>query len=118
MSVLKDLALGLSTRVTSELVKADPDNPRLLFLHNEQYTRCLTPLILLLLGVPFCLGLGRRSSLPGTGAALWTSALVYASSLFAVRFATSGDLNPVMVAWLPTVALGSLGFAFWLSMRS
>ena len=118
VSVLKDLALGLSTRETAELVKADPDNPRLLFLHNEQYTRCLTPLILLLMGVPFCLGLGRRSSLPGTGAALWTSALMYASSLFAVRFATSGDLNPVMVAWLPTVALGALGLAFWLSMRS
>ena len=39
VSVLKELALGLSSRETADLVRADPDNPRLLFMHNEQYTR-------------------------------------------------------------------------------
>jgi len=118
VSVLKDLALGLSTSETADLVEADPDNPRLLFMHQEQYTRCLAPLVLLLLGVPFCLGLGRRSSLPGTSAALWTAALLYTASFLAVRLSSSGDLNPILLAWLPTVSLGALGLAFWLSMRS
>jgi lipopolysaccharide export LptBFGC system permease protein LptF len=118
VSVLKDLALGLSSRETADLVRADPDNPRLLFMHSEQTTRCLTPLLLLLLGVPFCFALGRQSSLPGTSAALWTSALVYGSSFLTVRLAASGELNPVLLAWLPTVVLGSFGLAFWLSMRS
>ena len=68
--------------------------------------------------MPFCFALGRRTSLPGTSAALWTSALCTASSFLTVRLATSGDLNPVVLAWLPTVVLGSLGLAFWLSMRS
>lgn len=118
VSVLKDLALGLSTAETADLVAADPDNPRLLFMHHEQFTRCLAPLVLLLLGVPFCLGLGRRSSLPGTSTALWSAALLYGASFLSVRLAASGDLNPVMVAWLPTVSLGALGLAFWLTMRS
>lgn len=118
VSVLKDLALGLSTAETADLIRADPDNPRLLYMHHEQFTRCLTPLILLLLGVPFCFSLGRRSSIPGTSTALWASALMYGASFLSVRLAASGDLNPVMVAWFPTVLLGSLGLAFWLSMRS
>lgn len=118
VSVLKDLALGLSMAEAADLVRADPDNPRFVYMVHEQVTRCLNPLILLLLAVPFCLGLGRRSSLPGSATALLASSLVYASSFLSVRLATSGDLNPVMIAWMPTVVLGSVGLALWLSMRS
>ena len=118
VSVLQDLALGLSSKETAELKRASPDNPRIAYMHEEQLTRCLTPLVLLLLGVPFCLGLGRRSSIPGTVVGLGAAAVSYGASILMVRFATSGDLNPVMVAWMPTVVLGSIGLALWLTMRS
>lgn len=118
VSVLKDLALGLSTKETAALVRANPDSTRLVYLHNEQFTRCLYPVVLLLLGLPFCLGLGRRSSLPGTVAVLGTGAALYSASFLSAHLATSGEVNAVVMAWLPDVLLGSIGLSLWLTMRS
>jgi len=118
VSVLKELALGMSTRETAELVRADPDNPRLLYMYAEQFTRCLSPLVLLLLSVPFCLVLGRRSAIPGITAVLSAAAAHYAAAFLVVRLTSSGELNPVMLAWMPTVLLGAAGLALWLTMRS
>lgn len=118
VSVLKELALGLSLREMAELVRADPDNPRLHYMYAEGMTRCLAPLVLLLLSVPFCLVLGRRSAIPGITSVLSAAAAQYAASFLALRLTASGEINAVMMAWLPTVVLGSVGLALWLTMRS
>jgi lipopolysaccharide export LptBFGC system permease protein LptF len=118
VSVLKDHALGFSTSETAALVRADPDNPRLQFLHHERYAACLVSFVLLLLAVPFCLRLGRRSAIPGTIAALAAAALVYGLAFFAYRLAASGELNAVVMAWLPVVLGTTAGTALLLSMRT
>ncbi len=118
VNTLKDAALGLSTHETGELVRADPDNPRIVMLHNQLFARAFVPLVLLLFGLPFCLGLGRRSAIPGTIAVLATGAVYYATSFLAESLAASGSLNAVFLAWFPVVAFGSVGLGLWATMDS
>jgi lipopolysaccharide export LptBFGC system permease protein LptF len=118
VSALQDLSMGMSTAETAALLAVDPTNPRLVLLHHQQFTRCLAPVVLLLLGLPFCLSFGRRSAIPGTAAVLGSGAALYSLSLLCSRLATSGALNPVAMAWLPTVLLAAIGLALWLTVRS
>ncbi len=118
VSVVKGASLGLSTNETSKLIEADPDNARLRVLHHQLYARALTPLILLLMGLPFALHLGRRSAIPGTIAVLAASAVYYGATFLATSLASSGELNPIVLAWFPVVQFGTIGLALWLTMES
>ncbi|MFV1958321.1 MAG: LptF/LptG family permease [Planctomycetota bacterium] len=118
VSVLKEASLGLSTRETRRLLEAEPDDPRLQFLHHQLFARAFTPLAMLLLGLPFCFGLGRRSAIPGTVAVLAAGALFYATNFLASSLAGSGEFNAVVLAWLPAVQWGTIGLALWLTMES
>lgn len=118
VTVLEDLALGLSSSETAALLEADPDNTRLILLHHRTISSSLAPLVLLLIGLPFCLRLGGRSALPGTIAVLAGGGVYFGLSFLCSRLATSGELNPTVMAWLPTVLVGSVGLPLWLTMRS
>ncbi len=118
VSVMKDLSLGLSAGETSTLLQADPDNPRLALMYHRTMAQSLAPLVLLLVGLPFCLRLGRPGALAGTIAVLSGGAALYSLGFLTSRLATSGELNPMVMAWLPTVLVGCVGLALWLSMRS
>jgi len=74
--------------------------------------------VLLLLGLPLCFEIGRRSALPGTIGVLGVAAGYFGLTFLCARLATTGQLNPVVCAWFPVVLLGTLGLASWLTMRS
>ena len=118
VSVLKDAALGLSAGEISALRAAEPDDPRLTFFYHQVFSRAFIPLVLLLVSLPFCLVLGRRSAIPGTIAALATSAIFYGFAFMSQSLSGAGALNPAFLAWFPVVNFGSIGAALWLSMRS
>ncbi|MHC5012225.1 MAG: LptF/LptG family permease [Planctomycetota bacterium] len=116
VSITRKVALGLSSRDTAALMRADPDNTRLVMLHHAQFTRPLSAVVLLLLSLPFCLRLMSRSALPGIVAGLVGSALYYGTGFLASGMSGPGDLNPVVLAWAPTVLFGSLGAALYFGM--
>jgi lipopolysaccharide export system permease protein len=118
VSVLKEAALGLSAREAHALLEADPDNPRLSFLYHQLLSRALVPLVLLLVSLPYCLVFGRRSAIPGTIAALASSAIFYGFTFFTSSLSGAGTLNPVFLAWFPVINFGSIGLVLWLTMRS
>ncbi len=118
VSVLKEAALGLSAREAHALLEADPDNPRLAMLYHQLLSRAFVPLVLLLASLPFCLVLGRRSAIPGTLAALSSSAIFFGASFLTASLSSAGSLNPAFLAWFPVVDFGSIGLALWLTMRS
>lgn len=118
VSALEDAALGLSAGEMRALLAVDPDNPRLRLRYHQLFARALVPLVLLLVSLPFCLGLGRRSAIPGTLAGLSGAAVFYGASFLTAGVAGSGSLNPAFLAWFPVVNFGSVGLALWLTMRS
>jgi lipopolysaccharide export LptBFGC system permease protein LptF len=116
VSVSQDTTPGLSPTETAALLAADPQDARLQVLHHAQFTHPLSVLVLLLMCMPFCLRLESRSAIPGIVAALVGGVLYYGLGFLTSGLASSGDVNPVFLAWLPTVLLGSLGAALYLTM--
>jgi lipopolysaccharide export system permease protein len=116
VSLSKDMAMGLSPAETAALVHADPGNPHLIVMHQEQFIGPISALVLLLLGLPFSLRLAGRSAIPGIAACLAVAALYYGSG-YMISSLSGGDVvNPVVLAWAPTVLFGSLGAALTLTM--
>jgi hypothetical protein len=116
LAVMEGAALGLSRSDTSLLLAAEPENPRLVLLHHGHFTQSLAPVVLLLLSLPFCLRLLSRSAIPSVLAVCGFAALYYAATFLAQGLATGGEVNPVVLAWLPTVVFGSLGLSLYLFM--
>lgn len=118
VTYLKDKALGLSSSETGALVDADPDNPRLVMRHQRQFTGCVSVAVLLLLCVPYALRLGRRSAIPGAFAAIVGSACWYGAAFFTAGLAGTGEINPIFLAWVPTVTFLGVGLALYLTMET
>ncbi len=118
LTVTERASLGLSLEESEALVRADPTNPRLLMQHHEQFTAPLAAVILLLLTLPFLIPLDGRNPLPSLGAALAGGGLYFGTTILMSGIGAGGTLNPVVVAWTPTVLFGSLGLAMTLTMRS
>lgn len=119
VTVLKNAALGLSAGETRALLAVDPDNARLRFRLHQLHAQILVPLVLLLMGVPFCLG-DRRSGggMKGTIAVLAACAIYYGTTYVTSSFVGGGGYNVAWLAWFPVVNFGSLGLGNWLLMRS
>jgi lipopolysaccharide export LptBFGC system permease protein LptF len=109
-------ALGITIAESAALARAQPDNPKVVAMHHEQFTMPLSAVVLLLLALPFVFRLDTKSPLPGLLAVLGMGALYHASGLLVKSLGVSGTLNPVFVAWVPTVLFLSLGAALVLGM--
>jgi lipopolysaccharide export LptBFGC system permease protein LptF len=109
LTVTERGALGLSMRESAALVRAEPDNLRLVALHAAQWTGPLSAVVLLLLALPFAFRLDTKSPLPGLVSAIGVGALYYAAAVLVKGIGAGGDWNPVVVAWIPTVLFASLG---------
>ena len=109
---------GLSTRQVEALEEANPENPHFTVLKHEMYTMPLGVLVLLLLSLPFSFRVAQRSksAIPGMlGSGLIGGAFVGAQFV-AASMARAGDLNPVVLTWMPVVLFGSLGLSLFLTM--
>ena len=114
----EDNRLGLSFAQSAALLEANPDNPSVIVRHHEQFTLPLTTLLLLTITLPLCFHFGRHSVMPGLLASVGRGALYFAFDRVSVDLAVTGAWNPVVMAWLPTVAFASLGCAMYVGMRS
>lgn len=113
-----DNSLGLSFEQSESLMRAHPGNPALAVRHHEQWTLPISTLVLLGLTLPLCVRLGRGSVLPGLAGALGMAALYFATSRVCADLASLGTVHPLVLAWMPTVAFGSLAVALCAGMRS
>jgi lipopolysaccharide export system permease protein len=118
VTVTERATLGLSLAESRALVRADPENARLVIQHHKQFTEPLSAVVLLLLALPFLIPLDGRNALRAIGASLVGGGLYFAAALVTPGMGASGALNPVVVAWTPTVLFGSMGLALTLTMRS
>lgn len=111
-------SLGLSYREAASLQRANPDMPRFIMSHHELYVGPVSAVLLLLLVLPFSVRVGRRttSSIPGMMAAMGIGALFFGATYLAHALGNSGDINPVVLSWMPTVVFGALGLALYLSL--
>lgn len=113
-----DNTLGLSIAQSSELLRNYPSSPAVMLRHHEQFTLPLSILILLTSTLALCTRLGPQSALPGLLTSLGLTALYFAANQICNDLAASGVVNPVVLAWTPTVVFGSLSFALYAGMRT
>ena len=120
LALMADTSVGLSYAQVSRLAAVNPDSPHLAVLKHELLTGPLATLILTLLALPFSLRLANRlkSAIPGVIAMLALTGLYFGAQLAVGGLARSGDLNPVVLAWLPTVLFGSVALTALLTMDS
>lgn len=109
---------GLSMRQVEALEKANPQNPHFTVLKHEMYTLPLGVLVLLLLTLPFSFRVAQRSksAIPGMLGSGLVGGLYFGAQFLAASMARAGDLNPVVLTWMPTVIFGSLGLSLFLTM--
>jgi lipopolysaccharide export system permease protein len=113
-----DNTLGLSIAQSAELLRAYPASPAVTLRHHEQFTIPLSILILLASTLALCTRLGPQSALPGLMASLALTGLYFGATHLANDLAGSGTVNPIVLAWTPTVLFGSLAFALFAGMRT
>ena len=111
-------SLGLSYKEAAALERANPDMPRFVMSHHELYVGPVSAVLLLLLVLPFSVRVGRRtsSSIPGMMVAMGIGALFFGATYLAQALGGGGNLNPVVLSWLPTVVFGALGLALYLAL--
>lgn len=98
------------------LVAKFPDRRNLRVAMHKQVTRPLTTFVLLLAGVPFLLGAGRRRFF-GIGLTVGLCGGYFLLDIFFTSLGDRGDLPPLVAAYLPIILLGSLGLARLLTLR-
>jgi lipopolysaccharide export LptBFGC system permease protein LptF len=75
----------------------------------------LSHIVLLLLGLPFVLGLGTKSGFLSIAVSFGICALFFVVSSICMSVANhpSEILSPILAAWLPVMLFGSIGITFF-----
>ncbi len=85
------------------------DNTRLSVAYHEKFARSTTPLVMVLLGLPFAFKVGRRGSLYGIGVALLLVLVYWATFAVFNALGLQTVLRPAIAAWTPNIMFGLLG---------
>ncbi|MBK8179859.1 MAG: LptF/LptG family permease [Planctomycetes bacterium] len=114
----RDRVLELSFQQVLRLSARDPDNTSYQTLLQYLLTFPLANIVLVLCAVPFLVGRER-----GKGGEAVMGGLLLCVGFFCVDFVTrsmglSGDLSPLMSAWLPVLLFGALGISLTHFMRT
>lgn len=110
--------LDLSFGELSRLADRDPARLRYQTLLHSFLTFPLANLVLLLLGLPFCLRLEKRGRAEGIVIACTLCALYFAVDLALTDLGGRGVLGPLLGSWAPAVLFGSLGIVLFDGMRT
>ena len=78
----------------------------------------LAPLVMVLLGLPFAFGVGRRGSLYGIGVALLLVLVYWATYAVFNALGLETVLRPYVAAWAPNVLYGLLGVYMLLYVKT
>jgi lipopolysaccharide export system permease protein len=111
-------SLGLSLAQSAEMLRANPHSPDLMLRHHEQFTIPISTVVLLTLTLALTLRLGPHNPLPGLLTGLGMAALYFAATQICNDLALGGAVNPIVLAWAPTVVFGSFAAALFAGMRS
>jgi LPS export ABC transporter permease LptG len=100
------------------LKKSGYDITQLVVAYHSKIARALTPLVMVLLGLPFAFRVGRRGSLYGIGVAVLLVLVYWAT--FAVFHALGQEtvLDPRVAAWAPNVMFGLFGVYLMLYVKT
>lgn len=101
---LEDLALQIRALENSGF-----DTTRLRVEWHVKLARSLTPLVMVLLGLPFAFRVGRRGSMYGVGVALLLVLAYWAAFAITNALGLEGALPPLIAAWAPNALFAVLG---------
>ena len=90
-------------------------------LQTELYKKAALPvvsIIMVVLGVPFSLTLGRRGALLGIAAGIFIGIVYWGALGFFDVLGANGFLSPVLAAWGPNIIFGSGGLILFSMMRT
>ncbi|HET6204700.1 MAG TPA: LptF/LptG family permease [Planctomycetota bacterium] len=110
--------LDLSFHELSSLAGRDPARLRYQTLLHSFLTFPLANVVLLLLGLPFCLRLERRGRAEGIVVACTLCVVYFAVDLALADLGGRGVLGPLLGSWAPLVLFGSLGIVLFDGMRT
>lgn len=110
--------LELSFAQVLDLSRRDPDNTSYQTLLQYLLTFPLANVLLLLCAVPFLVGRERGKSSEGVLGGLLLCMSFFCVDFVARSMGLSGDLSPLMSAWLPVLFFGALGISLTHFMRT
>lgn len=84
----------------------------------KKFTEALSPLVLLLCGLPFAFLTGRKGSLYGLAVALLLVVAYYTLSAVFTSVGVMTWLDPALAAWAPTVLFATAGGYLFLNLRT
>lgn len=113
-----DNPLELSFGEVRDLARRDPDNVVFQTLLQYHLTFPLANLVLLLVGLPLLLRHDRVRGATGLAASVVLCVLYFSADFVLRNMGTQGTLEPLLAAWLPILAFGSLGLVLFDSMQS
>lgn len=88
------------------------DTTKLRLAWHVKIARSVTPLVMVLLGLPFAFRVGRRGSMYGVGVSLLLVLAYWAAFAITNALGTEGALPAAVAAWVPNVLFAGLGL--WL----
>ena len=83
-----------------------------------RFSRPLTPLVMVMLGLPFAFRIGRKGSLYGIGVAILLVILYWATFAIFNALGLETILPPFLAAWAPNIFYGLLGATMMLYVRT
>ena len=118
----QDVAMELDVRARTRLSASQvrqasqrrPNSLDLQVLFHSHLAYAFSPLILLLLGLPFVMNTRRRGAFMGIGVCLLLSLAFFCCTLIFQRMGAQGVfVTPLLAAWLPVLGFGALGLVLF-----
>jgi len=94
------------------------DTTRLEVAWHAKLARPLTPLVMVLLGLPFAFKVGRRGSLYGVGVALALVIVYWAAYAVSNALGLEAMLSPPLAAWAPNILFAGIGSYLMLYIKT
>lgn len=101
-----------------EQARLEPDVPAFRVKVHSRFTFPLSPLVLLLLGLPFVATAPRTSLIKGLFFCFALSVAYYITHFAALDLGNRGDADPMLAVWTPTALFSAAGLAAFARMRT
>jgi LPS export ABC transporter permease LptG len=114
----EQMTLNELSREIGVLKKRGYDTTHLEVAFHGKISRSISPLVMVLLGLPFAFRVGRRGSLYGVGVALLLVLVYWAVFALFNALGLETILEPWAAAWAPNILFGLLGIYMMLYIRT
>jgi len=114
----EQLSLEELTKEIESLEASGYDVTRLRVDYHGKWARACSPLVMVLLGLPFAFKMGRKGSLYGVGVALLLILVYWATFAIFNALGLQAILDPRIAAWGPNILFGLLGSYLMLYIKT